>query len=52
MTMIKMNSEGLNEAQKAELAEKLSSVASDFVGCSRENMKVYVYDCQADQPRH
>lgn len=52
MTTIKMNSDGLNEEQKARLAEKLSDVASDFVGCSKENMKVYVCDCQADQPRH
>lgn len=52
MTIIKMKDQGLNEEQKARLAEKLSDVASNFSGCPKEDMKVYVYDCQDDQPRH
>lgn len=52
MTVVRMGASGLSVDERTRLTEKLTDVACDETGRSREDLMVYVYDYRADQPRH
>ncbi|MCF4151829.1 hypothetical protein L2W58_08440 [Dethiosulfovibrio sp. F2B] len=52
MTVIRMSAPGLSVEERSRLTERLTDVACDETGRSKEDLTVYVYDYRTEQPRH